>query len=558
MKYIKIIFIIYCLTTSIVVFGQEVPLSKVREIGINFFEQVLKERNINIGEPVILEVLPMEYKGNTTFYVINFKNGGYVIVSADFSATPILGYNPTENYIEKNIPGNYQSILNDFKSQIYKAKLMALRPDSLTNERWKSIELKTLFSLKSGNQSVAAIGPLIEAHWRQGSDFNALCPTYYETHAKVGCVAVAMGQILYDQKFPIVGRGTTTYDDSKIVVSTRFLPDYGVQYADFGNAYYDYVTMNISTATSESQELLYHCGVAAIMDYGSEESGAFVKNAKAALKNHFRYLYPIYLEKVNFTYDEWKNLILTHLNNNLTVLYAGNNGDKGHAFIVDGYDGNNFFHMNFGWGIGKDDWVALDAILSYNLEQEAIFNICKPTSLAFYNMSTDLSGKIVSNTLVSTSILSGVIKNNSILSLQTESSIILKKGFKVEKGSIFYGSCRFVPFSYYSNTNITQIYTGNSSDPESDTERTLEDVYENINNWSVFPNPSANYFTINSVNADQEYTYSVTSINGGLIVKSEISTGATQVDLSSQPGGVYFIIIQTKDGELIRKKIVKL
>ena len=41
------------------------------------------------------------------------------------------------------------------------------------------------------------------------------------------------------------------------------------------------------------------------------------------------------------------------------VLYSGFNESSGHQFVIDGYDGKGFFHVNWGWGGSEDGYFTL-------------------------------------------------------------------------------------------------------------------------------------------------------------------------------------------------------
>jgi hypothetical protein len=61
------------------------------------------------------------------------------------------------------------------------------------------------------------------------------------------------------------------------------------------------------------------------------------------------------------------------------VYYAGRSS-SGHAFILDGYNNNEEFHFNWGWGGHYDGWfistaLTPSAIHDYSYEQDAIINI---------------------------------------------------------------------------------------------------------------------------------------------------------------------------------------
>ena len=61
--------------------------------------------------------------------------------------------------------------------------------------------------------------PLIEANWNQGDGWTDMCPS----NTYVGCVAVAMGQVMHHWQHPYTGTGFNMY----------YLPDYGFLSADF-------------------------------------------------------------------------------------------------------------------------------------------------------------------------------------------------------------------------------------------------------------------------------------------------------------------------------------
>jgi len=66
---------------------------------------------------------------------------------------------------------------------------------------------------------------------------------------------------------------------------------------------------------------------------------------------------------------------------------------------------------------------------------------------------------------------------------------------------------------------------------------------------SIYPNPVTDFITIQTSNF---ITASIYSVNGVLLIKST----QTQIDLSTLPKGVYFILVETLNG-LVEKKIIK-
>ena len=80
-------------------------------------------------------------------------------------------------------------------------------------------------------------------------------------------------------------------------------------------------------------------------------------------------------------------MLKSDLNLNRPVWYRGKGSGGGHAFVFDGYDSNNYFHVNWGWGGYCDEYYLIDNLNPgpggagsgssgvYNAEQGAVFGI---------------------------------------------------------------------------------------------------------------------------------------------------------------------------------------
>jgi hypothetical protein len=62
-----------------------------------------------------------------------------------------------------------------------------------------------------------------------------------------------------------------------------------------------------------------------------------------------------------YTNAEWEAIVRKQLDLRLPVYYSGTHPGGSHNFIVDGYDNNGMFHINWGWGVSSyDGWYSLD------------------------------------------------------------------------------------------------------------------------------------------------------------------------------------------------------
>ena len=94
-----------------------------------------------------------------------------------------------------------------------------------------------------------------------------------------------------------------------------------------------------------------------------------------------------------YSIEQWENMVYDELKSNRPVPYAGQSGSGGHSFVVDGYDGNGLFHLNWGWGGMCDGYYRLSVLnpfnnsgigsasglMGYSFMQEAVIGVQPPT-----------------------------------------------------------------------------------------------------------------------------------------------------------------------------------
>ena len=135
-------------------------------------------------------------KNAAAFYVFNTENG-FVIVSADDCETPIIGYSHEGRFDPNAVPVQMEAYLQDFVARIQYGIENHIEADELTARQWELV--KTTGRLNE-SKTASAVEPLLTEMWEQGCHYNELCPTFSKVpcgHAEVGCVAVAMGQIMH-------------------------------------------------------------------------------------------------------------------------------------------------------------------------------------------------------------------------------------------------------------------------------------------------------------------------------------------------------------------------
>ncbi len=309
------------------------------------------------------------------FYIINVGDNAFVLVSADDVAEQILGYSLSKNFPvgadgSINLPPHIKGFFNDLAAQ------MKVAADGTPNQV-KSVKKTSL--RRAGANLPASVDPLITTTWDQGQYYNALCPSDDngpDGHAWTGCVATAMAQIVKYWGNSTHSRGIHNYDS-----------DYGNLEVNYETSALDFSLMpNALTAESSSAQvnavatLMYQCGVACNMSYGSQESSSYDADARAGFVNFFGFSPNTnFVEKAFFSDDDWNTLLRENLAAHHPVMYSGQSDGGGHSFICDGYKADNYFHFNFGWGGFCDGWFLTSAIApggtGYNSSQSALINL---------------------------------------------------------------------------------------------------------------------------------------------------------------------------------------
>ena len=345
------------------------------------------------------------------------EGDGFVIVSAESAAHPILGYSNKGQFV---IPGNDNNVawwLNCRKEEIITARIKNIAATSDINDEWTNYNNNTktrkIFSVMS------SVGPLVQSMWDQPGPYNDMCPGGSVT----GCVATAMAQILRYWSYPSHGHGYSAYWEKQ---SDGFAETYGYLQANYDTSNYVWSAMpySISSNNNEIAKVMYDCGVSVDMNYSPGESGAWVINGDYPVSSQNSYVkYFGYdrhtvqgVYKSNYSYANWKALIMNELKNHRPVQYVGNDSvnNAGHTWVCDGDSvaSDTLFHMNWGWGGSDNGYFALNALyVGYNFDwwDEAVIGIEPPAVSAYFAASTTFGCPNVSINFYDSSISTSAI-----------------------------------------------------------------------------------------------------------------------------------------------------
>ncbi|MBP5340846.1 MAG: C10 family peptidase [Bacteroidales bacterium] len=306
----------------------------------------------------------------TEFYVFAAPEGGFILVSGDDCAVPVLGYSTTSRFETKDMPENIVWWLRGYEEEIKSGKL---KVNSECGE-WALLE--------AGEMPVepleTAVSPMLTTTWNQGNYYNNLCPYHDSTSARsvTGCVATATAQVMKFWNHPTTGYGSNTYTSSRTRNGIHY--EFPNLTANFGATTYDWSNMpNALTSASSTTQvnavatLMYHVGVAVEMSYSPVASGAhnynyrgvIVPSSQTALMKHFKYRADMAaLMREDYGNAEFGVLLRAELDQNRPILYSGSNVSGGHSFVFDGYNASGMFHVNWGWGGSSDGYFVMGSL----------------------------------------------------------------------------------------------------------------------------------------------------------------------------------------------------
>ena len=542
-----------------------------------------------------------QYKRNehTLLYEVNYRNGNIVLVSGIKNIIPVLGYNESDEItsffdIEEEMGLYY--FVDKYATSI--ESIINSQNDTI-NEQW-SIILNDSIGYYYQNTR-RKYGPLLTSKWGQsysndGSDPNAY--NYYVTetdddctydYCPVGCVAVAMGQIMNYWKYPV------------------YISNRSVQY-DWCNMtdVLDFDSENYEQERNAISKLLRDCGIYSNTNYcvfNGCQSFALPKNAKAAFVNRFGYSNNADLIRRYMNLLDWENEIKSNVMAGIPVFYAAmedNLLEGGHAFVCDGYNDNTgLYHFNWGWK-NSGTWVSIDDINSgsgnWNKLERAIIDLYPATSQDYCNYTLNLSSHYNSyynvygytypqpcNNVPKTATILRSVPNSSsypdswrtiysgkISEYVAHEEVLLQDGFLAEEGSAFY--VHIVPCTLCDNDRTMVTSNNNLDDCYNETKfgynEMVKDYYEddvemsNIiqssSHISIYPNPANDNITIEL--AADCHTIEIYDSFGRMMMSQQVTESLSHqvvdVDISKYPSGLYLVVVKD-DNNRYYKRIVK-
>lgn len=435
------------------------------------------------GKQIVTPTAPLKVKGSTSthapYYIYDVENGGgFVIIAGDDRVPSILGYTDSGSYDEATLPDALRDMLADYRHQIE-----AL--DSLP-EAGQTSQSASAMRAQVAHPSRRFVAPLLPTAWNQKDPYNQLCPVYNNSdgsssgaRSATGCVATALGQMMAYYRYPSATMADIpSYSFTSGGKSIRMDAVAKGTKIDWNNIRNTYSATNTEAEKTAVAQLMVILGTGCQMAYGAA-SASNMQMGVQLLRDKMGYDETVRnVCRTSYTQAEWTDLLYREVAEGRPVGYRANSTLRGgHAFVIDGYDTADLFHVNWGWGGSSNGYFRISVLYQseatsvstangkgFSLEQEAIIGV-KPNdgidsgidgtpTLSVRNIS--VKGSSISTTFTNFtgsaqtgSVGIGVISANGSITKLASSVVLLQNNYEIERtfsvNNLVDGTYRIIP-----------------------------------------------------------------------------------------------------------------
>jgi len=357
-------------------FSQSVTIQDASIVASNFL-------NYHSSDFTIRQVEPVFNYSRQLAWVAQLSPDGFILISNSYQLRPVLAYSFESRW---NIGGEEEEIFHTL--MFYDVKNRLDYPDLKTKtvaknrQEWDKFLTGTASKDRFEQWPPAGTTPTggwLFTNWTQSAPYNNMCPIDPNTHNRSynGCPATAMAQILNcfqnikgtrmsdaDDYYHNFGSGNKYWIDND-------WQDHGFPYFDSLNLYLDTLESNYlwnkPISNSEKAALNFACGVALKQVYSSSGSGTWGIEQSGVAWQRFGFT------ESRLVYDS-DTALNSDLAENIKQGWPAHLGlvdppvSVGHNVVVDGYNTDEFYHFNFGWGGSSNGWYTMPPTnIPYNL-----------------------------------------------------------------------------------------------------------------------------------------------------------------------------------------------
>lgn len=342
--------ILVAIGLSVVSFAQTISYDQALEKAMHFFKIPATKAS---GDKLIpVYGMPTKASGDSDIYIFNRRGGGFVIINSQASGVSILGYSLNNHFSVEGMPESLKLWFNCLRN-------MGKQSSGTKSDVFTMDEVHEIINLHT-------------AEWDQTAPFNNKCPEVNGVRTPTGCVQTATAILMQYYGWPKQGKGRTE--------------DYFDDWSGVNREGYELTTVynwdelkkinTVSDALNASAEIQdnlaqLHRDLGAVMKAQYSPGGTGANNAEQQIAKYMGYKAAASERLDCKSYEDWLIYLKGFLDKKQPVFTMG----SGHQYIVDGYDSNDYFHFNYGWGGSNNGFYFIDGFEYYTGGMEATGNI---------------------------------------------------------------------------------------------------------------------------------------------------------------------------------------
>ena len=346
----KITLLLLTLLLAMPLLAEKVSQRRAAEVAAEFFGTPVKRGG---AELTVVE------NSSNAWAAFNREGGGFVVIALNDAVSPVLAYSPDGRFPDREeMPdgmawwfSQLEVQLNSLSDDATPTKAVRAQWDNPAPTRGGSVLYET-------------------ASWDQHEPFNYHCPMLNGQRCITGCVAIAGAILARYFQWPDAGVGTIPAKQSNVSGPSYAAHELGYAY-DWENMPLNYYYGYTDAQAEAVATLVYDMATMSRVSFGVSGSSAYDNSLLNGLKSYMKYDKGAYFaSKAQYSESGWIQLLKDILDNNGPTIYTGDDTSVGggHTFILDGYDADDRFHFNWGWG-HADCYCELTHIIAgpYNL-----------------------------------------------------------------------------------------------------------------------------------------------------------------------------------------------
>jgi hypothetical protein len=313
-------------------------------------------------------------------HIFKLSPAGYMVVTATNILPPLIAYSFVNDFgeLHQNNP-LYNLLRADLGSRLTYLRLDGDECVVKNLKEWELVLRTTdVNDGRDGFQQWPAEGNgWLKTNWTQNYPYNLLCPIDPVTQQRslAGCPAVAMAQIVNFHQTTNYIQFDDTDDYYHNYAGRQYWIDNDHAAHDFPsfpqlnahlNALNEHYINNIALTSQDMAALTFASGVACKQVFTSQASGTFGVGQAYQAFQRFGFTNATLLDENSFNlYSRIQQNIKDTMPVHLAVVDAS--WTIGHNVVIDGYNTNGYYHLNFGWGGSANGWYLLPQEIPYNL-----------------------------------------------------------------------------------------------------------------------------------------------------------------------------------------------